>query len=53
MITYHRVTYMKKIAPNKIDMPKLVTHLNQTPIFEWHKVWCGSEKGYQKGMCLK
>ena len=31
-------------------MPRLVTYLNQTPIFERYVVRCGSKKGYQKGM---
>jgi hypothetical protein len=34
-------------------MPKSVTYLNHTPIFEWHVVWCGSKNGYKKHMCLK
>ena len=36
----------------KIDMPDLITHLNRTPIFEWHVVWCIYQMGYQKDMPL-
>ena len=32
----------------KVDVPKLVTYLNQTPIFEW----CGSKNEYPKDMCI-
>ena len=42
---------MRKVA--KVDVPNLVTYLNQTPIFEWYVVWCGSENEYQKHMSLK
>ena len=36
-----------------IDMHNSVTHLNRTLIFEWHVLWCGFKKGYEKDMCLK
>jgi hypothetical protein len=38
---------------SKVDMPKLVTSLNQTPIFQWYVVWFGSKNGYQEDMCLR
>jgi hypothetical protein len=37
----------------KVDVPNLVTYLNQTPILELHVVRCGSEIGYQKDICSK
>ena len=30
----------------KVDVPNLVTYLNETPMFEWNVVWCGSKNGY-------
>ena len=35
-------------AGPKVGAPNLVTSLDQTPIFEWYVVWCGSKNGYQK-----
>ena len=29
-------------------MPKLVTYLNWTSIFEWYVGWCGSKNGTKK-----
>ena len=37
----------------KVDMPNLVTHLDQTPILEWYVVWRGSKNRYQNDMFLK
>ena len=37
----------------KVDMPNLVSYLNQHPIFESYGVGCGFDNGYQKDMCLK
>jgi hypothetical protein len=34
-------------------MPNLVTHLDQTPIFECYVVWRGSKNGYQTDMFSK
>ena len=31
-----------------IDVPNSITYLNQTPIFEWYVVRCGTKNGYQK-----
>lgn len=33
----------------------MVTFLDQTPIFEWYMIWCGSTNGYQKeiGLCAQ
>ena len=36
----------------KIDVPNLVTCLNQTPKFERYVVRCGFKNGHQKCMCL-
>ena len=33
--------------------PNLITHLNRTPIFEWHVVRCGSKNGHPKDMCFR
>ena len=33
----------------KVNMPNLVTYLNQKPIFEWYEVRRGSRDGFQKG----
>lgn len=30
----------------KVDMPNSVIYLNQTSIFEWYVVWCGSKIRY-------
>ena len=30
----------------KVDIPKSVTHLNHTPIFEWYVIKCASKNGY-------
>ena len=38
---------------NKIDLPNLVTYLNQTPIFEWCVARIGSKNGYPKDMSLE
>ena len=32
----------------KVDVPNSVTFLNQTPIFEWYVMWCGSKNGSKK-----
>ena len=37
----------------KVDVPNLVTYLNQTPILELYVVRCGFENGYQKDICSK
>lgn len=34
--------------PSKVDVRNLITHLNRTPIFQWHVVRCGSNYGYKK-----
>jgi hypothetical protein len=34
-------------------VPKLVTYLNQTPIFEWCVVRFGSKNGYPKDMSFE
>jgi hypothetical protein len=36
-----------------IDVPNLVTYLNQTPMFEWCVVRCISINGYQNDTCVK
>ena len=37
-----------------INVPNLVSYLNQTPIFEWYVVWCGSKNEYQNyNVCLQ
>ena len=42
-----------QLVLSKVDNPYVVAFLIRTPIFEWYGVWCGSETGYQKAMCLK
>ena len=37
----------------KVDTPNLVSFLNQTPIFEWYMVRCGTKNGYIKDMYSK
>ena len=34
----------------QVDMPNLVTYLNQIPVFAWYVVRCGSKIGYLKDM---
>ena len=34
-------------------MPNSVSDLNQTPIFEWYVVWCGSTKDNKKVPCVQ
>ena len=34
-------------------MSDSVIYLNQTPIFEWCVIRCGSKNKYQKDVCLK
>ena len=36
-----------------VDMPNSITYLDQTPIFEWYLVRCGSKNRYQKDMCIE
>ena len=36
-----------------VDVPNLVTYLNQTPIFEWYVVRCISINRYENDMCVK
>ena len=38
---------------SKVSRPNSVTHPNQTPIFEWCVVKCGSKYVHQKDMCLR
>ena len=38
----------KQIMTKQVDVPNLVTYLNQTPIFMCYVVRCGSKNGYQK-----
>ena len=38
---------------DKVGSPYSVTSLNQTTIFEWYEVRCGSKRKYQKVICLK
>lgn len=38
---------------HKVDMPYLVTYLNQRLVFERHVVRCGSKSEYQKDVCSK
>lgn len=40
------------VCPN-VDMPNLVTCLDQTPISEWYVVCCGLKNGYQNTCALK
>ena len=44
---------MRKSVVLKVDVRNLGTHLNQTPIFEWHAVWYHSKNGYHEDTCQK
>jgi hypothetical protein len=41
------------LCTTKVDVPDSFTYLNQTPIFDWYVIRCGSKNKYQKDMCLK
>lgn len=43
----------KLVKECEVSVPNLVTSDNQTSIFEWYEVRCGSKNGYQKDMYLQ
>ena len=53
MVQLEETKNLDYLHGTKVDVPHLVTSLNQPPNFEWYVVRRGSENEYQKDMCFK
>ena len=44
---------LSKSPTPKVDVPNLVTCVDQSYVFEWYAIRCDSKKRHQKDMCSK